>query len=174
MLVSEEVNLNEVLFLPDSLLRVFRGVLFEISKHALKTPLYAYDKARKQYNSTLLLEHLAAVKPKGYGKCLGIFNVDIYARGLNFVFGEAIPNGGEALISLYRLRPEFYGDPPDEKLFRARVVKEAVHELGHAFGLTHCINSECVMHFSNSIIDTDFKSIQPCLACQTKLLSRLV
>jgi len=35
-----------------------------------------------------------------------------------------------------------------------RVIKEAVHELGHAFGLTHCENSKCVMHFSNSLQDT--------------------
>jgi archaemetzincin len=34
---------------------------------------------------------------------------------------------------------------------------EAVHELGHAFGLTHCEKSRCVMHFSNSLQDTDFK-----------------
>jgi len=174
LLISEEVNLNEISFLPDSLFKVFRVVFFEISKHAIKLPPYAYDKIRKQYNSTLLLEHIAAVKPRGYRKYLGIVDVDLYARGLNFVFGEAVLNGREALISLHRLRPEFYGDPPNEKLFESRILKEAVHELGHTFGLTHCRNPECVMHFSNSIIDTDFKSSQPCLDCQTKLLNRLI
>lgn len=168
------INLNELIFLPEELSKVFRIIRFTISSDILKLPLHTYDRARKQYNSTLLLEYLAAAKPKGYDKYLGIVDVDLYARGLNFVFGEAILNGEEALISLHRLKPEFYGDPPNEKLFKARILKEAVHELGHTFGLTHCRNPECVMHFSNSIIDTDLKSAQPCLACQTKLFSRVL
>ncbi|MEM1548362.1 MAG: archaemetzincin family Zn-dependent metalloprotease [Thermoproteota archaeon] len=168
------INLNELIFLPEELSKVFRIIRFTISMDILKLPLHTYDRARKQYNSTLLLEYLAAAKPKGYDKYLGIADADLYARGLNFVFGEAILNGGEALISLYRLRPEFYGNHPNEKLFKERILKEAVHELGHTFGLTHCGNPECVMHFSNSIMDTDYKSAQPCLACQTKLFGRLL
>jgi archaemetzincin len=39
----------------------------------------------------------------------------------------------------------------DTSHFGQRLVKEAVHELGHAFGLNHCENIECVMHFSNSL-----------------------
>jgi archaemetzincin len=40
-----------------------------------------------------------------------------------------------AAIYLPRLRQEFYGLKKNEKLFLQRVVKEAVHEIGHAFGL---------------------------------------
>jgi archaemetzincin len=46
-----------------------------------------------------------------------------------------------------------------------RVIKEAVHELGHALGLTHCEKSRCVMHFSNSLQDTDFKHYMFCERC---------
>jgi archaemetzincin len=66
--------------------------------------------------------------------------------------------GRVAAIYLPRLRQDFYVKKSDtNKLFEQRVIKEAVHELGHAFGLTHCENNKCVMHFSNSLQDTDFK-----------------
>ncbi|MEM2981460.1 MAG: archaemetzincin family Zn-dependent metalloprotease [Thermoproteota archaeon] len=167
------INPSELSFLPAELSKIFRTINFEVERSILKLPSHTYDKARKQYNSTLLLEYLAMVKSRGYGKYLGIVNVDLYARGLNFVFGEAVLNGEDAIISLHRLRPEFYGDPPDSEVFKTRIVKEAVHELGHTFGLTHCENRECVMHFSNSIIDTDLKKAQPCLKCHVKLFRKL-
>lgn len=92
---------------------------------------------------------------------------DLYAASLNFVFGLAWR--GVAIISLHRLFPEFYGQPPDQKLFTERSVKEAVHEVGHLHGLTHCSNKRCVMAFSNSILDTDYKSHRLCRKCSAKL-----
>jgi archaemetzincin len=46
-----------------------------------------------------------------------------------------------------------------------RALKEAVHELGHTLGLRHCSRSLCVMHFSNSIFDTDKKKSLLCDQC---------
>ena len=77
--------------------------------------------------------------------------------------------GREAVIALPRLRQSFYGLPDDEKLFLARAVKEAVHELGHTYGLGHCPDARCVMHFSNSLRDTDFKSHRFCGACRARI-----
>jgi len=57
----------------------------------------------------------------------------------------------------------------DESLFHQRIVKEAVHELGHAFGLNHCNNPICVMYFSNSLPDTDIKQYSFCDVCRTKI-----
>jgi len=48
--------------------------------------------------------------------------------------------------------------------------KEAVHELGHTYGLKHCPNPACVMHFSNSLHDTDLKGWKFCPNCQRKRL----
>jgi archaemetzincin len=129
-------------------------------------PEEAYDKNRNQYDGSALLESL----PRKEGAILGVTAVDTYAEGLNFIFGLAY--GRKALISLMRLRPEFYDLPEDETLFRLRARKEAVHEIGHVFGLQHCPNDRCVMHFSNSILDTDFKDWRFCRYCGQKLSMR--
>jgi archaemetzincin len=74
--------------------------------------------------------------------------------------------GRVAAMYLPRLRQELYVKKSDtNKLFEQRVIKEAVHEIGHAFGLTHCEESRCVMHFSNSLQDTDFKHYMFCKRC---------
>ena len=103
-------------------------------------------------------------------KVLGIVDIDLYAPGLNFIFGQADMTSGVALISLCRLRQEFYGLPSDDVLFLDRAAKEAIHELGHTFGLEHCKNARCVMHFSNSLADTDLKQAIFCSKCRPKLI----
>lgn len=85
---------------------------------------------------------------------------------LNFVFGEAHLRGSIAAIYLARLKQEFYDLESNELVFYDRVTKEAIHELGHSFGLFHCNNKKCVMHFSNSLYDTDFKNKIFCKNCK--------
>jgi archaemetzincin len=95
---------------------------------------------RKQYRSNLMLDEMQAygAQRKDLDCILGVVDADIFVPELNFVFGEACFPGKGALISLWRLKPEFYGDAPDEAIFLSRVVKEAVHEIGHTLGLRHC------------------------------------
>jgi archaemetzincin len=131
---------------------------------------FAYNRERKQYYSSAILEKLAQTDPKGCGRILGILDVDLYVPDLNFVFGEADMVERRAVISLIRLRPEYYGLPQDEKLFKDRILKESVHELGHTYGLGHCPDKKCVMHFSNSLQDTDIKSSSFCKNCKKRLI----
>ena len=77
-----------------------------------------------------------------------------------------------AIVSLYRLRQERYGLPQDKGLFGDRAIKEAVHELGHTYYLSHCGDIKCVMHFSNSLADTDIKEAGLCQKCQQRLKER--
>lgn len=128
----------------------------------------AYNPERKQYLSSHLLAALG--KAERNSRVVGIADADLYVPKLNFVFGEADMDSGTAIVSLCRLRQEFYGLAPNEDLFLQRATKEIVHELGHTFGLGHCPDSKCVMHFSNSLADTDVKGIRFCPRCRPRIV----
>jgi archaemetzincin len=131
-------------------------------------PDYALNRKRDQYLSTLILKAMMGIKESDiYERFLGIVDLDLYVPKLNFVFGEASQR--VAIISLTRLRDEFYHLPKDESLFRKRVLTEAVHELGHTYGLEHCRIPHCVMFFSKSLIDTDTKGPDFCPRCKDKI-----
>ena len=121
----------------------------------------AFDPGRGQY---LAGKFLSRVKETPGEHVLGVTEVDLYTPDLNFVFGQAQVSGKAAVISLNRLHTS------DRSLFHSRMVKEAVHELGHTLGLRHCQDIYCVMHFSNSLLDTDIKSGTYCGKCQELLL----
>lgn len=131
---------------------------------AVPLPAEAADAARAQYAVGPLLE--AARRAAG-GRVLAVADVDLYARGYNYVFGMAEKAGRAAVMSLARLR---HAEPAR---LRARMLKEAVHELGHTFGLGHCPHRPCVMHFSNTLEDTDRKMAEFCAACDARLAEQL-
>lgn len=135
----------------------------------LVDPIYAYDRRRRQYLVGEILSHLRRLDMPQAHRLLGLVDQDCYTPGLNFVFGQAMAGGRDAVVALPRLRQEFYGLPEDEVLFKERAIKEAVHELGHTYGLGHCPNSRCVMHFSNSLADTDIKGASFCRTCRGEL-----
>jgi archaemetzincin len=136
-----------------------------------------FNEQRSQLNSDKLLRWLAtsiANNTKSYHPrktiILGLCNFDAYSPGLNFVFGQASLTGGVAAMYLPRLKQDFHGRGADTSIiFIERVLKEATHEVGHAFGLEHCPKRSCVMHFSNSLADTDYKAKDFCNTCRNKL-----
>jgi len=140
-----------------------------VVQHEQPLPKQAYNADRGQYLSTAFLDTLRRIYPEGATKALAVADVDLYVPRLNFVFGEAERPGKVAIISITRLRPEYYGQPEDRRLFTERMIKEAVHELGHTFGVWHCLDPTCVMFFSNSLMDTDRKSADFCTVCEKQL-----
>ena len=133
-------------------------------------PINAFFRRRRQWHSTTILENALNIDiPKDAEKVLGICDADLYVETLNFVFGEADPEHGTALISIFRLRPEYYREPKNDKLLIERATKEAIHELGHTFGLAHCSDLHCIMFFSNTLADTDRKGPDFCKICSIKL-----
>jgi len=166
VLVPFTRDISEVLaFLKEHLADIFH---LPIDEHPPLSLPQAYNPIRGQYLSRPFLERLLTIKKRNEFM-LGITDKDLYTTGLNFIFGEAAIHAGVAVIALARLHQHFYGLPEDKTLFKQRSLKEAVHELGHLYGLDHCPNPHCVMHFSNSIGDTDVKSASFCKNCRGEL-----
>ncbi len=123
------------------------------------------EKGRNQYNSTKILGEITRQVPPDAGKVLGVIDRDISIPILTYVFGEAQLGGACALVSLTRLRQEFYGLEPNRQIFLERLRKESFHELGHTFGLSHCSIADCVMRLSNTVFDVDRKGSLFCRDC---------
>jgi archaemetzincin len=138
----------------------------------LPIPEGAFDAKRGQYQSVELMKILAQRAPRDAFRVLGVTDVDLSIPMLSFLFGQAQFEGPIALVSLCRLRQEFYGLPPQQNLLRERAVKEVLHELGHTFGLVHCSESTCAMSLATHIELVDTKAEQYCGRCGMQLVQR--
>jgi archaemetzincin len=132
---------------------------------ALPEPGYAFDARRGQYSSVEVMKTFAGAAPPGNGKVIGITERDLFIPMLTFVFGQAQLGGRFAVVSLARLRQEFYGMPADRDVFLGRAMKEVVHELGHTLGLAHCSEKTCAMSLSTDIRQVDGKLAAYCGDC---------
>jgi archaemetzincin len=138
----------------------------------LATPEGSYDEVRRQYRSVEIMKAVARSVPSGAARLLAVTEHDLSIPLLTFLFGQAQLDGMIALVSVCRLRQEFYGFPPDPELLRERLTKELLHELGHTFGLTHCSRTECSMSLSTHVEAVDLKSAGWCATCGAHLARR--
>lgn len=162
----------------DTLLRDLRPAVEEILGVRCKVlpvrldPEFAFHGERQQYHSSEILHRMQKFVAPDSWRVLGIAAVDLYIPILTFVFGEAQMGGPCAVLSAHRLRQEFYGLPSDYELFRQRVVKEAVHELGHTMNLTHCHDYRCAMASSHAVEWIDLKNGLLCEGCRRATKSK--
>ncbi|MFW9894818.1 MAG: archaemetzincin family Zn-dependent metalloprotease [Candidatus Thorarchaeota archaeon] len=135
-----------------------------------------FNKSKNQFNASKILKLIRKRFPtENYFRILGVLDKDIYTRNYNFVFGLASMQSGASVISITRLNEQFYKNTgllyrrhETEKNVEERILKEAIHELGHTFGLQHC-NNLCVMRFSNSLKEVDEKLPRFCNSCLISL-----
>ena len=132
----------------------------------IQMPPDAYNHSRNQYHSTPIIKHLRDKQVHYSHKILGVTECDLFVPDVNFVFGQSYVNGTGSIISLHRLREGFYGKTNNVDLFHERITKEAIHELGHAWGAWHCKKKRCIMSFSTTINDTDKKLFKFCRKCK--------
>ena len=132
-------------------------------------PECAFHGERQQYHSSEILQRMQSLVTADSWRMLGIAAVDLYIPILTFVFGEAQMSGPCAVLSSHRLRQEFYGLPRDPEILRHRLIKEAVHELGHTLNLAHCDDYCCVMASSHAVEWIDLKDSVLCKTCRASV-----
>lgn len=134
-------------------------------------PTPSYHAERQQFHSSEILQRThSLVRPRDW-RFLAVAEVDLYIPILKYVFGEAQMGGPCAVVSTYRLRQEFYGLDQDDSLLRERLLKEAIHELGHTLNLRHCQDYQCAMASSHSVEWVDLRENRLCDACRYELES---
>jgi archaemetzincin len=119
----------------------------------------------------LLDSVLKKEKPLDRIALMGLTELDLYPKPeWNYVFGLASYRDKVGVSSIYRLQD---GELTSENFNTclSRLLKISSHEIGHMFGLHHCINANCVMNGTNSLDETDRHSIRLCSVCQQKLSS---
>lgn len=128
---------------------------------------FAYHPERQQFHSTEILARMDEIRSPEFWRLLAVTDADLYIPILTFVFGEAQLGGPCAVVSTRRLHQNFYGLSHDPALFEERLLKEAVHELGHTFSLPHCEEYECAMAPSHAVERIDLKGASLCPACRS-------
>jgi len=131
-------------------------------------PEFALHPTRMQYHSTEILGRLPSFVQPDTWRLLGVTELDLYIPILTFVFGEAQVGNSCAVVSTHRLRQEFYGLPSDGGVLRERLLKEAVHELGHTLRLPHCEDYRCAMAPSHAVEWIDLKGSAFCPDCRAR------
>jgi len=137
-------------------------------------PETAYDASRKQYSADSILKYMQkkVLLDVRIEVALVLVDVDLYSPGSDFVYGISNAPKAMSVTSLYRLRDEFYGNKPDNKLFIKRATRQALYEIGNAWGLGQCPDLKCVMNTSADCLDPDKKKIAFCHECKNKILAR--
>ena len=110
-------------------------------------------------------------KPNKQIALMGLTEKDLYPQpSWNFVFGLASYRDKVGVTSMYRFQEEEQTQE-NFNLCLTRLLKTSSHEIGHMFGMHHCIVANCVMNGTNSVPETDEHTIRLCSTCQRKLQS---
>jgi len=169
-----EIDASILQTLRKNLKKVFKGynLKFKVFRDGLSLSDAEYGPKGKQYKSKLVLDKIIShLEEKDYFRGLGIMDKDAYSSGKDYVFGCAYKphtNYKVAFISILRLSETFYSRSENRNKLNDRLFKEAIHELGHTFGLEHC-NNYCVMQFSKDLADANKKPSEYCETCLNQL-----
>jgi len=159
---------------PELLKRVIQyfAIFFDTEVELLAAqalPGSCYNARRGQYDAGALLRSVLSplVKERDHTLAMiGLTSVDLYHADLNFVFGIGAHSDRLGLCSICRFLPE---GEDTRRLGLVRTLKTGAHEIGHILGVAHCTFYNCVMNGSNSLRESDRRSLFLCPVCLRKL-----
>ena len=140
---------------------------------SLPAPEEHYVSARMQYLADAILGDISRKLPRDAAAIVGLMFEDLFAYGrgrrpLNFVFGLGSYAERAAVFSVLRYSYHYPGEPEGMTLLK-RALKVFAHEVGHVFGLPHCVAYRCAMNGSNSLPEADSRPMHLCPICLKKL-----
>jgi archaemetzincin len=130
---------------------------------------------KPQLNAADILDRMELRVPDDAYCVIAVTWSDLYPDDTyNFVFGLARLTARVGVFSFARLHPEFFGDlegDPAEvrRLVMRRALAVMSHEIGHMFGIQHCVSFACNMNGSNSLEESDHQPMHMCPVCLRKL-----
>jgi archaemetzincin len=136
--------------------------------HKKDFPESFYYKPRSRYRADSTIKWLKEIKPDSARSIVGITSEDISVnKGAHKdygVMGLGYKPGVSCVVSTFRLRKTAIS----QQLFRQRLFKVVVHEMGHNFGLSHCPDETCIMVDAKGRMKLD-KEKDLCGSCKAKL-----
>ncbi len=147
--------------------RAFYGL--PVAVHPPIEPSYAGARGRtidgqQQLYTGDILRYLETITPDDAYAVIALTDIDLYpGSGWNFVFGQATLKDRVGVYSFAR-----YGDR-DPKVVLRRSLKVLSHEVGHMFGIEHCVHFLCGMNGVNSLEESDSRPPHLCPVCLRKL-----
>lgn len=155
----------------------------ELPETAKNQKIEALKNYPLRYRADTLIRYLLRNLPKKCDYIVGLTDKDISCTNKDNngkikepqwanidwgIFGLGFQPGKSCIISSFRLSFGTY----DKNLIATRVKKTITHELGHNFGLKHCIEKRCNMNEAppiNALAATDAESETVCDKCRMKL-----
>ncbi|MCA9523418.1 MAG: matrixin family metalloprotease [Myxococcales bacterium] len=138
----------------------------------LPLPKLAYYPPRKRYRAEKILDWLAPTVPKRLRLVLAITATDISTSKPPHkdwgVLGLATLDGRVSVISLFRCRRR----ARSVRHALVRLMKVAVHEVGHNLGLDHCPHRGCLMEDGHGSVLTTDRERDLCPSCRRALERR--
>lgn len=133
-----------------------------------------------QYDADVILASLKHTCPDRAAACISATDGDLFVDSLAYVFGLGHFSRRVGIFSLHRLQAPVLDPatgtqrPPSVVDPLRRALKIAAHELGHEFGVAHCLHYRtCVMGGTNSLRESDAGSLLLCPLEHEKLRSTL-
>ncbi len=128
---------------------------------------------KKQWKTGDILTWMKQKLPADGYAMLAVTMTDLYPDdNWNFVFGQASLRDRVGVFSFARYHPSWQGEKPDgstKTLVLRRAAKVLTHEMGHMFGIQHCIHYQCNMNGANHLDEADATPMELCPVCLRKL-----